>query len=97
MVEDFVAARLKQVREATVNKNFRTLKVIFNLVQKRGYLQSSPFAEVKQLRAPQKEIGVLSVERITGLLDACPNFHWRTFVYLALVTGTRRGELCNLR
>ncbi len=97
MVEEFLSARRKHVRDATVNRNLRTLKAVFNLAIKRGYLESNPFAQVKQVKEPQREIRVLSTEDIERLLEACPDLRGRCLVYLALVTGMRRGELCNLR
>jgi len=37
------------------------------------------------------------VPEIEALLKACPSEEWRSFVFLALVTGLRKGELCHLR
>lgn len=97
MVEEFVAARIKKVKPATVNKDIRTLKAIFNHAIRRGYLIKNPFSEVGKLPVPEKEIRVLTVPEIEALLDACPNKEWKAFVYLALVTGLRKSELCHLR
>ncbi len=92
MVDQFIGERRKKVRPATVNRDLRTLKAAFNQARKRGYLESNPFAEVKQLKVPQKEIRVLSPDEIQRLLGACPNLQWRSLVFLALVTGIRVGR-----
>ena len=79
MVDQFIGERRKKVRPATVNRDLRTLKAAFNQARKRGYLESNPFAEVKQLKVPQKEIRVLSPDEIQRLLGACPNLQWPLF------------------
>ena len=95
-VEKFVAARCKQVEAATVNKDIRTLRAIFAKAVKRGYLETNPFADVEKLREPERVLRILSLEEIEKLLAAAHSLRWKAFIYLALTTGMRRGELCHL-
>jgi integrase len=95
-VEKFVAARCKVVSPATVNKDLRTLRAIFAKAVKRGYLKENPFDGVKKLREPERSIRILSLEEIDKLLAAASSLRWKTFIYLALTTGMRLGELTHL-
>jgi integrase len=96
VIEEFVASRLKEARPATANKDLRTLKSIFTRAQSRGYLLQNPCKGVKPVREPEGDIRALSVEEIERLLVACEEDRMRLFVFLALTTGMRRGELCAL-
>ena len=95
-VEEFVAARSRTVRPATVNKDVRTLKAIFGKAVERGYLSENPFAGVPILREPERPIRILSLDEIEKVLAAAPSLRWRAFIYLALTAGMRVGELCHL-
>ncbi len=95
-VEVWFSSRLKEVSTATANKSLRTLKAVFNKAKKRGYLEGNPFVGLKPVRELEKELRVLSTEEIGKILGACPDKRWRAFVYLALTTGARSGELCAL-
>ena len=94
--ETFFAKRLRKVKSATANKNLRTLKSIFNQAIRRGYLDTNPFTGIKPVREPRKDLRVLTEQEITKLLNACPHDRWQTYVFLALTTGMRRGELSAL-
>ena len=95
-VERFVAARCRAVRPATVNKEIRTLRAIFKKAIKRGYLDKNPFDGVEKFREPERSIRILSLDEIDKLLAAAPSLCWKTFVYLALITGMRRGDFTHL-
>lgn len=47
-------------------------------------------------KVDQKAPRVLTADEKTTLLDACPTDQWRAFVFVALTTGCRRGELLGL-
>jgi len=95
-VEKFIAARCKGVSPATVNKDIRTLKAIFSEAVRRGFLKANPFIGIKKLRGPERAIRVLTLDEIERLLVVAPSARWTTFIYLALTTGMRLGELCHL-
>ncbi len=93
--ERFVARRLSEdaIKAPTVNKNLRTLQGIFERAIERGYLSQNPFRKVRRLREERKELRVLSYGEVRKLLKACPNVRWQAFVFTALTTGLRLGEL----
>lgn len=88
--------RLGQVRPATANQDLRTLHAAFQAGVRRGCLAKNPFSGLKPVREPEKTLRVLSNEEVGRLLAACHNLTWRTFVFVAVSTGLRRGELCYL-
>ena len=94
--ELFVAARSKQVKPATVNKEIRTLSAIFTKAVKRGFLMHNPFADIQKPREPERAIRVLTLDEIHMLLEAALTTRWKALIYLALTTGMRLGEMCHL-
>lgn len=96
IAEKYFARRLRKVRAATANKNLRTLRAIFNLAIRRGYLESNPISAIRPVREPKRALRILREEEIAKLLHACPDDRWRAYVFLALTTGMRRGELSAL-
>lgn len=97
MVEDYVSWRLQDVAVATANKNLRTLKASFNRAVRRGYLETNPAADVKQVREPDRDLRVLTAEEVRSLLCACWSVRWKALVSLAVTTGMRLGEMLALR
>ncbi len=96
MAEGYFAKRLREVATATANKNLRTLRAIFNRAVKRGYRRRNPFDNIKAVREPERELRVLTSEEVGKLLGACPNLSWQAFIFLAVTTGMRSGELTHL-
>jgi len=93
-VEAFRAKLQKDgLRPATINGELRILKAALNHAVKLGYLQRNPCCAVKMLSAPIPPRRVLTAEECQKLLDACPDEYWRAFIYTALTTGMRLGEL----
>jgi len=100
MVEAHVdALRARGFGQATVNKRLRLLRGAFNKGVQRGYLAVNPMAngrfEAVDLRAPR----IVTPDEETALLDAAEKeagLRMRAFVYVALNTGARRGELLGL-
>ena len=97
MVEQFYAERLKEVSEATANKDLRHLKASFNRAVRRGYMCSNPANDLKPVREAQKSIRVLSPAEVGALMEAGPSLLWQTLIAVAVTTGLRRGELLALR
>lgn len=94
--ERYFTSRLKEVRPATVNKERRHLHASFKRAVRLKYLKENPWAFVDRVREPEKVLRVLSHDEVDRLLAACPDVKWRAFVFVALTTGLRRGELCHL-
>jgi len=98
--ESFVAYRLDQdLAIATVNKDIRTLRGIFNLaIEPRGYLAegANPFEKIKQRRVANKRIRFVSIEDFSKVFDAAPTLWWKTFLALSYTSAGRKDELLNL-
>jgi integrase len=98
--EAFIAHRLSTVPSvATVNKDIRTLRRIFNLaIEPRGYLMEgqNPFARIKQRKKTEKPIRYMTTEEYHRLMDAAGDNWWKAFISLAYGSGLRRNEILNL-
>jgi integrase len=88
--------RLSKVRPATANKDRRSMYTAFKRAVRSKYLRENPWASVDLVREPEKDLRVLTHDEVGKLIAACPNLKWRTFVFVAVTTGLRRGELCYL-
>ena len=97
VMERYIAHRAGLVKAPTVNREIRTLKAIFERAKRRTYLKRNPLRGLKPLREPERTLRVLTAEEVEKLLTACPSGAWRAFVFLALTTGMRRGELTALQ
>lgn len=99
-VESFVAYRFGQgLAVATVNKDIRTLRRIFNLaISPRGYLAegTNPFEKIKQRKTPKKTVRYVSITEFNKVFNAAPNLWWKSFLILAYTSGGRKNELLNL-
>lgn len=96
-IEAFKSTRLKSVKKTTVNIELRTLKSMFNVLQRRGYLQSNPFNQVKQIKIEEKEILCFQDEEIKALLNAIQEPVFKNIVLFALYSGCRISEILNLQ
>ncbi len=98
--ESYVAARLAAgARVATVNKDIRTLKRVFNLaIEPRGYLVTgqNPFARIKQRKQSVKPIRYVKSAELQAVLSATDDIWWRALLSVAYTTGARLGEMLNL-
>jgi integrase len=83
-------------RAHTVNFEIRTLKLVFNLAIKWGYLKENPTKEVAKLKVnDSKAPRFLTVDECKRLLEACsPELYPIYFTFLN--TGMRKAELENL-
>src|SRR3989339_994957 len=97
--EAFIAHRSQQkLSVATVNKNIRTLKRIFNLaIEPRGYIRENcnPFAKIKQRKLAPKTIRYVSTKEYHTLVEN-NSLWWKAFLSVAYCCGLRRGEILNL-
>jgi integrase len=86
----------KGVRAHTVNFEIRTLKLVFNLAIKWGYLKENPTKEVTKLKVnDSKPPRFLTVDECKRLLNACPPELYPIY-FTFLNTGMRKAELENL-
>jgi integrase/recombinase XerC len=96
-VELFKSARLKEVSPITVARDYRHLKAAFNRAHKWKMIDSNPFAEVRNVRVPEKPPLFLSPEDCNRLLDTIPSQQMKAIVVFGASTGMRLGEIVNLR
>jgi integrase len=98
--EAFIAYRLSTVPSvATVNKDIRTLKRIFNLaIEPRGYLAEgqNPFAKIKERKITENEIRYITVEEYHKLVKTAEKIWWYALFSLAYGSGLRRNEILHL-
>jgi len=81
---------------ATRNKRFRYLRAALRQAVRRGYVTRTPMDGWAFEREEQQIPRALTADEKGKLLGACPSHQWRTFVFVALTTGCRRGELLGL-
>lgn len=96
MIERYKAKRLKTVSPATVNRELATLKNMFTMAIKWGYLKTNPAKEVKSLKEPPGRVRYLKHEEVKALYESCAGY-LRSIVVTALNTGMRKGELQELK
>ena len=98
--EAFVAHRLSTVPSvASVNKDIRTLKSIFNrAIEPRGYLAEgqNPFGRIKERKKTESEIRYVTVDEYHALVNATEKIWWHALFSLAYGSGLRRGEILHL-
>jgi integrase len=98
--EAFISIRLKSgLAVATVNKDIRTLRRIFNLaIDPRGYLAEgqNPFQQLRQRKKAEKRIRYVAVEEYHRLMEATQSIWWQALVSIAYGSGLRRNEILNL-
>ena len=96
----YVAARLRSgVAIATVNKDIRTLKRIFNLaINPRGYLLpgTNPFGEIKQRKQSARCVRYVKPEELRKVLSVAATIWWKALLSVAYTTGARLGEIVNM-
>jgi len=85
----------------TRHRRHREVRFLFSWLTRMGYIQESPFAQIKNVRLPQKIVQPFSAEDIAKFLALCDTrFRWgarRTAIILILLdTGVRRTELVSL-
>ena len=98
--ESFVAKRLSDgLATASVNKDIRTLKGIFNLaIEPRSYLAegTNPFRKIRERKLALNPPEYISPEEFVKLFEAANSLWWKTFISMAYTTAGRRDELLNL-
>ncbi len=96
ILEKYQIVRLKEVKPATINKEFTTIKHFFNKAIEKNYLKANPAKGIKAIKSQQKFPRYLSKEKIQTLLDTAQG-DMEEILITFLNTGMRRGELTNLQ
>jgi integrase len=98
--EAFISRRLSTgLSDATVNKDLRTLRRVFNLaIEPRNYLQEgqNPFGKLKQRKMSRNAIRYVTPKEYHKLMDAAEDPWWQALIAVAYCGGLRRGEILHL-
>lgn len=86
----------KAYEPATINRSLATLKKGLALAWEQGLTPINYGPMVKSLPTNNKREMYLSIEQVQRLADCCPE-PARAAVWIALLTGARRGEILKMR
>ncbi|MBM4159431.1 MAG: hypothetical protein FJ216_11735 [Ignavibacteria bacterium] len=95
--ENYKSYRYKSVAVPTINIEVRSLKSIFNYAVNHYYIDSNPFAKLKQFSVVQKKLLVFSDEQVNLILNSVKDDNLKKIILFALNTGCRISEILNLK
>lgn len=74
----------------TIHKRLQFARQFFRAMMRRGLIAANPFAEVRApaVQDPARQ-RFITREETTSLLEACPNYTWRTIIGLSRFGGLR--------
>lgn len=81
---------------ATINRSLAALKKALSLAWERNMVPANFGAGIKSLPANNKREMFLTVDQVHQLAECCPEAA-RAAIWIALLTGARRGEILKLR
>jgi integrase len=91
----FVTDATGKYRPATINKSLGTLKKALRLAHERGATPQNFGESIKLLPEHNLRLVTLTLEEVRAIADkASPNL--RAAIWIAIYTGCRRGEICNI-
>ncbi len=85
------------MKTATANHDFRVVKAAFNWAVRTGRLRASPFAHVRQVKLPAREIHYLREGEASKLVQAVRGRWVERPVMLMLYAGVRLNEALHVR
>ena len=98
-IEQFRANRSEAGNEpATVNKEVRALKRLFNLAISRGYLAqgTNPSVGVPMAKCGRKRVPYCPVSQLDSVYSKAPSLLWRAMLVVFYTAGLRLREALNL-
>lgn len=101
-IRNFLMEKRKQgCRPSYINDLLKAFKVFFRYAQEERYIESSPAAEVKNMRAPKIIIRTFDKSEIKRMLDCYQDADFlsvrnKTILVLLFDTGIRLNELVSL-
>lgn len=95
-IEKFKAARVKEVKPGTVNRDLQALRRMFNLGKAWDHARDNPFERVGLFPEPAGRVRYLTQDEFTKVISHCPP-HLRPLIITAVNTGLRMGDLLRLQ
>jgi integrase len=80
----------------TANLSVKVVSSAFNKALRQGYITSNPCAALESLPVESEEKGTFTPAQVAELVSAAEG-DWRGAVLLAFYTGTRLGDVANMR
>jgi integrase len=97
-IDQYKALRMNNRRKAvSVNIELRALKAAFNVAKRWKLIDENPCADIGQIPTPDEPPHFFTTADFEKLLAAISQGWLQEMVILAVLTGMRRGELCNLK
>ena len=96
-IEKFKNERIKTVAATTVNIEIRTLKSMFNIGVRFGFMKSNPASTIKQILSIQKERLSFNENEIKLFLNVIPASKFKNIIIFGLLSGCRLDEILNLQ
>lgn len=93
----FKSNRIKDVSAVTVNIELRTLKAILNTALRWELIKKNAFSKQKLFSIPEQYPVFLTIEEFKFLYQTVQEQWFKDVLMIAVSTGMRRGELCNLQ
>lgn len=97
-IEGYISKRLREnVKNSTINREFDSLRKMFQLAVNDKIISENPCSFVKKLRVDNIQVRYLTKQEEKALFTAIGD-HWiKDVVLMALHTGMRKGEIQNLK
>lgn len=97
-IEAYFTKRLKEnVKNSTINREFDSLRKLFQLAVNDRIITENPCSKVKKLRVDNIQIRYLTKQEEKDLFKQIGN-HWiKPIIIMALKTGMRKGEMLSLK
>jgi integrase len=93
----YKAERLKVVSATTVNIELRALKAALGSAAKWKMVDTNPFSRLELARSAEQAPVYFTRTDFKLLLESIKEAWLRDVILFALLSGARRGEICNLR
>lgn len=88
-------ARKAGQKPATVRQLHIRGRLVFQYALRLGVVRENPWARVPRPEVPSKRVRFLSREQVAAILEKAGDY--RLLIFMAVLTGARRGELAALR
>ena len=96
-IEQYKNQRAEKVKAATVNIELRTMNAFFNCLKRWEIVTKNPCDGVRQIRIADVIPAYLSLEQLKSLLESMKDPWLKEIVIFAVMTGTRLGEITNVK